>query len=183
MTRLLERLLGRVAGLLAPVPAADDTTARIARLRSRGVRIGEGCAIFTEAFSTEPYLVTIGDRVAISGGTKFLTHDGSVWLLRPERLAVQSFGTITVGSGSFIGENCVILPNTAIGQHCIVGAGSVLRGRFADNSLVAGNPAAVVGRASLFIEMLRAGKDTMDTLTLSDEERRDRLLRHFGLPR
>jgi len=121
--------------------------------------------------------------VAIAGGTKFVTHDGSVWLMRRERPAVQTFGTITVGSDTFIGENCIILANTSIGAHCIVGAGSVLRGQIADNSLVVGNPAAVVGRASLVVELLKESEDTMDSLTLGYEERRDRLLRHFGLPR
>ena len=160
---------------------AGDTAARVARLRNRGVRIGDGCVIYSESFSTEPYLISLGDRVAIAGGTKFVTHDASVWLMRRERPAVQTFGTITVGSDTFIGENCIILPNTAIGSRCIVGAGSVLRGRIADNSLVAGNPARVVGRASLFVELLRENPNTMDTLALGEPERRDRLLRHFGL--
>ncbi|HYW33576.1 MAG TPA: acyltransferase [Candidatus Bathyarchaeia archaeon] len=181
MRRLLKRLLDRASRLLDSKPMGNE--ALIERLRSRGVRIGEGCVIHTESFSTEPYLISLGDRVAIAGGTKFVTHDGSVWLMRRERPAVQTFGTITVGSDTFIGENCIILANTSIGAHCIVGAGSVLRGQIADNSLVVGNPAAVVGRASLVVELLKESKDTMDSLTLGYEERRDRLLRHFGLPR
>jgi len=39
--------------------------------------IGEGSAIHTDFFSTEPYLITIGNRVGISDGAKFMTHDGS----------------------------------------------------------------------------------------------------------
>jgi acetyltransferase-like isoleucine patch superfamily enzyme len=181
MRRLLKRLLDRASRLLDAGP--EDNGAVIARLRSRGVNIGEGCVIYTESFSTEPYLISLGDRVAIAGGTKFVTHDGSVWLMRPERPAVQTFGMITVGSDTFIGENCVILPNTSIGAHCIIGAGSVVRGRVAENSLVVGNPASVIGRASLFIELIKDTKDTMDTLTLGNEERRERLLHHFSLPR
>ena len=181
MRKLLQRVLARLSGMLDSGPMGNEAV--IARLRARGVRIGEGCVIYTESFSTEPYLITLGDRVAISGGTKFATHDASVWLMRPERPAVQSFGTITIGSNTFIGENCIILSNATIGAHCIVGAGSVVRGHIPDNSVVVGNPASVVGRASLLIEMLRESKNTMDTLTLGSEERRDRLLRHFGLPR
>jgi len=49
---------------------------RIAMLRARGVKIGRDCVIFTTEFSTEPYLVEIGDHVAVAGGTQFLTHDG-----------------------------------------------------------------------------------------------------------
>src|SRR5947208_3227228 len=111
MRRLLLRLLDRTRQMLRPPTGPQDTEATIARLRQRGVRIGEGCVIYTESFSTEPYLVTLGDRVAISGGTKFITHDGSVWLLRAERPALQNFGPIVVGSDTFIAENCLILPN------------------------------------------------------------------------
>jgi acetyltransferase-like isoleucine patch superfamily enzyme len=181
MRRLLKKLL-----YLASEPALKEASVAnaiiIARLRARGVRIGEGCVIHAESFSTEPYLVTLGDRVAISGGTKFITHDGSIWLMRHERPEVQTFGTITVGSDTFIGENCIILRNSSIGSGCIIGAGSVVRGQIPDNSLVIGNPATVVGRSSLLVEMLRESSNTMDTLALNYEQRRARLLRHFGLP-
>jgi acetyltransferase-like isoleucine patch superfamily enzyme len=180
--RLLKRLLDRLSRMLEPGgAAASGMNASIARLRDRGVRIGEGCVIYTDFFSTEPYLVTLGDRVAISGGTKFITHDGSVWLLRAERPACQSFGPITVGNDVYIGENCIVMPNSSIGSGCILGAGAVVRGKIPDNSLVIGNPAKVVGQASLFLELLREGKNTIDTLTLDLEERRRLLLRHFGI--
>ena len=182
MRRLLQRLLGRALGMLEPGKAgAQDTNATVARLRERGVRIGDGCVIYTDSFSTEPYLVILGDRVGISGGTKFMTHDGSAWLLRPERPAFQSFGMITVGNDTFIGENCLIMPNTSIGAGCIIGAGTVVRGTIPDNSLVVGNPGKVVGRASLLVEMLRDSRDSMDTLTMDHEARRQLLQRHFGL--
>ncbi len=182
MRGLLQRLLRRALTMLEQAkPAIQDTSAAIARLRARGVRIGEGCLIYTEAFSTEPYLIALGNRVCISGGTKFATHDGAAWMLRPERPAFQSFGTIEVGDGTFIGENCLIMANTSIGAGCIIGAGAVVRGSVPANSLVVGNPGKVVGRASLMVEMLREGKDGMDSLTLDYQSRRQLLLRHFGL--
>jgi acetyltransferase-like isoleucine patch superfamily enzyme len=182
MRGLLRRLLRLALGGRVPAAiSAQDTSATIARLRQRGVRIGEGCVIYTDSFSTEPYLVTLGDRVGVSGGTKFMTHDGSAWMLRPGRPAFQSFGTIEVGSGTFIGEDCLIMPNTVIGPGCIIGAGAVVRGTIPENSLVVGYPGKVVGRASLMIEILREGKDGMDSLTLDYESRREMLLRHFGL--
>lgn len=151
----------------------------IARLRKRGVGIGEGCVILTEQFSTEPYLVEIGDRVAVSGGTMFLTHDGAAWLLRRRRPAAQHLGRITVGGDTFIGQNCIILPGSRIGSHCIVGAGSVVRGTIPDNSVVMGNPAVVVGRTGLFLEMMDASPDTLDTYDLPEDERERRIRGHF----
>ena len=153
----------------------------IEKLRQQGVRIGDDCVIFTTQFSLEPYLVEIGNRVAISGGTIFLTHDGSIWLLRGRRANAQHFGKITVGDNTYIGQNCIVLPGAQIGANCVIGAGAVVRATIPDNSVVVGNPAMVVGRTSLFVEMLDNSPDTLDTLSMSATERRMVVERHFGL--
>lgn len=54
-------------------------------------------------------------------------------------------GRISIGENSFIGCRCLILPNTEIGKNCIIGAGSVVKGRIPDNSVVVGNPAKIIG--------------------------------------
>lgn len=156
--------------------------ALIGRLRRRGVTIGTDCVIFTEQFSLEPYLVEIGDRVAIAGGTIFLTHDGASFLLRRKRPDAQHFGRITVGSDTFIGQNCLLLPGVRIGAHCVIGAGSVVRGSIPDHSVVMGNPATVVGRTGLFLELMDASADTLDTFSLPPEERERRIRAHFTKP-
>jgi carbonic anhydrase/acetyltransferase-like protein (isoleucine patch superfamily) len=52
----------------------------------------------------------------------------------------------TIGDGSLIGIQAVVLNNAKIGKGCIVGAGSVVtEGKeFPDNSLIIGSPAKVV---------------------------------------
>jgi carbonic anhydrase/acetyltransferase-like protein (isoleucine patch superfamily) len=52
----------------------------------------------------------------------------------------------TIGDGSLIGIQAVVLNNARIGRNCIVGAGSVVtEGReFPDNSLIFGSPAKLV---------------------------------------
>ena len=52
----------------------------------------------------------------------------------------------TIGDGSLIGIQAVVLNNAQIGRNCIVGAGSVVtEGKeFPDNSLIIGAPAKVV---------------------------------------
>ena len=52
----------------------------------------------------------------------------------------------TVGDGSLIGIQAVILNGAKIGRNCIVGAGSVVteNKEFPDNSLIIGSPAKVV---------------------------------------
>lgn len=41
--------------------------------------------------------------------------------------------------------NAIILMGTNIGNNSIVGAGSVVKGNFPDGSIIAGNPARVIG--------------------------------------
>lgn len=180
LTSLL-RLSRRFRGFVSRRPrwrARSD--AFIARLRSRGATIGHACTIFADEFPLEPYLVEIGDRVAIAGGTVFLTHDGAAWLLRRTRPDAQHFGRIVVGSDTFIGQRCMLLPGARIGSNCIVGAGSVVRGTIPDNAVALGNPATVVGRTGLLLEMMNASSDTLDTFSLSADDR-ERLVRdHFG---
>lgn len=159
----------------------QQSAARVERLRASGVRIGVDCVVLTESFSTEPWLVELGNRVAVAGGVKFLTHDGAAHFLRRERPDAQSLGRIVVGDDCFVGEDCLLLAGTRIGSGSIVGAGSVVRGPVPDNSLVVGNPGRVVGRASLALARMRLSPDTLDTFRLPPEERRRVIEAHFGL--
>jgi len=177
MLSVLRRTMRALRHALHGKPGSARANARtVARLRARGVRIGEGCVIHTEQFSTEPYLVSLGNRVGISGGVKFLAHDGAAWLLRQRRPSAQAFGAIAVGDDCYIGENALLLAGTRVGRGCIVAAGAVVRGSFPDNSVIAGNPAKVAGRASLLVELLDRSETTLDTLHLGVEQRRALLL-------
>jgi acetyltransferase-like isoleucine patch superfamily enzyme len=149
--------------------------------RRLGVTIGEGCRIYARDLPTEPWLLVIGNDVGIAGGVKFLTHDGIAMYLRRDRPMAQKFGTIIIGDRCFIGENTILLPGTRIGQDVIVGAGSVVRGTIPDNSVVAGNPARVVGRASLLLERAKAHPNVLDTFGLPEAQRRAIVRAHFGL--
>ena len=53
--------------------------------RKLGVTVGENCRILSDpekCFSSEPYLVELGNHVEITGDVRFITHDGGVWTLR-----------------------------------------------------------------------------------------------------
>lgn len=154
---------------------------RIAELRRRGVRIGNSCTILSTLFSTEPYLIEIGDNVAISSGVQFITHHGLAAMIRHQHPGIQVFGRIRVGSGTGIGINAILLPGAEIGRDCLIGAGSVVRGRIPDNSLVVGNPAKVVGRASLVFAKLAKSPHRLDVYDASPDERRRKIEEHFQL--
>lgn len=55
---------------------------------------------------------------------------------------------VRIGKGTWIGERCSILAGADIGEHCIIGANSVVTGPIPDWSVAVGAPARVVGSSS-----------------------------------
>ncbi len=142
------------------------------------MKIGNDCLMNTLLFS-EPYLVEIGDHVAIAGGTQFISHDGAIWCFRDEIKNGDIFGKIRIGNNVFIGNNCVILPNTTVGDNCIIGIGSIVRGQFPDDSVIIGNPAKVIYKTSIQRLMYRQNKGLLLTHNLSEREKIKVILKHF----
>lgn len=175
---LLRRFRGRKGGRRR-IEAKGQ--AIVARLRARGVRIGEGCLILTENFSSEPYLVEIGDNVRVAPGTHFITHDGSVMLSGARHVGTLILGRIIVGSNTFIGLNCLILPGSVIGRDCIIGAGSVVRGTIPDGSVAMGNPARVVMSVKMAEQLAGRQRHRLDIPSVSGAEREKIIREHFGL--
>lgn len=108
-----------------------------------GANIGNNCSFVGRniSFSSEPYLITLGDNVRVSFDVAFVTHDGGTHVLRNEIPNASLYGTITVGDNVFIGARAIIMPNVKIGNNCIIGAGSIVTKDVEDGTIVAGIPA------------------------------------------
>ncbi len=152
---------------------------RIKYLRKLGVKIGERCRIRTMSFSTEPYLIEIGNHTAVAAKTEFITHDGATWGF--EDLEGGVFGRITIGNNVFIGINCIILSNTSIGDNCIIGAGSVIRGHFPENSIITGNPAQIVSKTNIQKMLFRQNPGLLKTHGLTVPQKDKLVKEHFGI--
>lgn len=154
---------------------------KVKYLRGLGMKVGENCHINTMVFSTEPYLIEIGNHVAIAAGTEFITHDGAIWCFRDELENADIFGKIKIGNNVFIGNNCTFLPNTEIGDNCIIGAGSVVRGTFPENSVIVGNPAKVIMKMSLQKLLYLQNPGFFRTQHLPDSKKAVIIKEHFGI--
>jgi acetyltransferase-like isoleucine patch superfamily enzyme len=159
----------------------SSNNTKIKYLRKQGMKIGENCVIGTMSFSTEPYLIEIGDHVAIADDTEIVTHDGGVWCFRDEIKNADLFGKVKIGNNVFIGNNCTILPNTTIGDNCIIGSGSVLRGKFPENSVIMGNPAKVVTNINVQRFLYKQNPDLLLTKHLSRTDKTNFIKTHFGI--
>ncbi len=112
--------------------------------RRLGVEIGTGCRLINltrSTFGSEPFLVTMGDRVEVAAEVRFVTHDGGVWVLRDRHPDLDVVAPIRVGSNVFIGIGVVILPGVTIGDNVVIGARSVVNKDLAGGAVYAGVPA------------------------------------------
>lgn len=59
---------------------------------------------------------------------------------------VQKGQKVSIGDGSYIGINSVIVGNVIIGKHCVIGANSVVTKDVPDYCVAVGSPAKVIKR-------------------------------------
>jgi acetyltransferase-like isoleucine patch superfamily enzyme len=175
--RMILRIWATIYKLLM-LKVSDDR--RNNYLRNKGVKIGQGCKIHTVSFSTEPYLIEIGNGARIASGTQFITHDGSVNCF-PGEVDGGIFGKIKLGNNVFIGNNSIILLNTTIGDNCVIGAGSVVRGQFPNDSVIVGNPAKVLMKTSVQKMLFRQSPGLVKTNNLTPAQKDKLVKKHFGI--
>ena len=150
--------------------------------RSIGVQLGENVHFYgmpPGMFSTEPWLITIGNNVYITAGCQFITHDGGTLILRKEVPDLEITARITVGNDVYIGVRTLILPGASIGNRCIIGAGSVVSGRIPDNSVAAGVPARVIKSTDEYLKSAQARSLHFGHMSAKDKELA--LKKHFGI--
>src|SRR5690606_6368813 len=86
-------------------------------------------------FESEPWLITLGRNVHITGNCQFITHDGGVLILRHKYPDLELSFPIKIGDNVFIGFGSIILPGVTIGDNVIIGAGSVINKDIPSNSV------------------------------------------------
>ena len=111
--------------------------------RHIGIKIGNNCLIDTRYWSSEPYLITIGNNVQVTRGVSIHTHGGGNTIRRfhPD---FDVFGRVTIKDWAYICSFSQIMPGVTIGEGALVAAGSVVTKSVPPNTVVGGNPAKVI---------------------------------------
>jgi len=105
------------------------------------VIISEGCFI-----SACNHLV-IEENVGVSPNVMIIDNSRVLGNIdRPSKEQDLKIGDVHIGADSWIAYGACILPNVAIGKHCIIGALSVVNKDIPPYSLAVGSPARVVKR-------------------------------------
>lgn len=121
----------------ASLPMLPQHRAKLLKLG--GVNIKGQALIYggVQIDTVAPDKVFIGNNVAITAGTKILTH-----YLDPTRKGrMFRIGEVHIEDDVFIGVNTIICNSVTIGKGAIVGAGSVVTKNIPPYQCWAGNPA------------------------------------------
>jgi hypothetical protein len=141
---------------------------RLWQLRKAGMTVAADCMIGGGSlpdFGSEPYLISIGQRVGFAGGVTFITHDGGTRVFRhlDRYKNVIKYGRITILDNCIIGEKVIILPGVTIGPNSVIAAGSVVSRNLPPDVLAAGNPAKPVMTVHQYAEWSLAATPDYDT--------------------
>lgn len=132
----------------------------------RGVRvsIGANCRIGKRVLITGSGQVTVGQDTFLNGcwigcdqtveiGARCLISDCDVVdtdfhnlppRLRHEPATARAIAPVRIGDNVWVGARSIVLKGVTIGDHSVVGAGTVVREDVPARVVVAGNPAAIV---------------------------------------
>jgi acetyltransferase-like isoleucine patch superfamily enzyme len=110
------------------------------------IRIGSDVYIGRFAHFVAIDLIEIGDGCVLS---EFVYITDNAHGLHPERGPImrqplESKGPVRIGNGCFLGFRVSVMPGVTLGDHCVVGANSVVTRSFPAYSMIAGCPAKVV---------------------------------------
>ena len=113
----------------------------------KNARVGRRCKVSSHTFICEG--VTIEDNVFIGHGVTFINDTFPRAATATGELQTEKdwkVETTLVKNGASIGSGSTILSNVVIGEHALIGAGSVVTRDVPAHAIVAGNPARLIRR-------------------------------------
>jgi putative colanic acid biosynthesis acetyltransferase WcaF len=134
---------------------------RVKVLRLFGAEIGEGVIFRPRTRVKFPWKLHIGDRSWIGEGVWFHNQDhtylGNDVVISQETMITTGSHAhrcdmglltrpITIADGAWVTSRCLILGGSRIGRSALITPLTVVSGDVADNAILTGNPARVVGQ-------------------------------------
>ena len=160
---MIKKLFGYILYAISPVRYA----------RSLGVSIGHGCFISTRKWSSEPYLIRIGNNVQITQDVWFHTH-GGCHVARREYSDFDVFGRVVIEDWAYIGSGAHIMPGVTIGEGSLIAAGSIVTRSVPPGEVWGGTPAKKICTVEDYIR--RNLPYNLNSKKLSAREKKKKLL-------
>lgn len=138
-----------------------------------GVKFGRNCRFYGKVYwSTEPWIISMGDNVHITDEVRFITHDGAVLLFRDKEPTLELTKPIKIGNNVYIGTRAMIRGGVTIGNNVIIGAGSMVTHNIPDNSVAVGVPAKVIKTTDEYFEKAKVESIGFGDLKYSQKDKK-----------
>jgi acetyltransferase-like isoleucine patch superfamily enzyme len=129
-------------------PLSRNIKGAIYAVKNASVIIGNNVRISSTSIMAKEE-IRIDDNVRIGGDTIIMDTDAHNldWRIRNNRKIDSSTAKtapIHIKESVFIGTRCIILKGVTIGEHSVIGSGSVVTKDVPANCIAAGNPAKVI---------------------------------------
>lgn len=96
----------------------------------KNTSLNHGCMIISRES------ISIGEDTQIGPNVLIYDHDHKFKKEHELKNLLFETSPVTIGKNVWIGANVVILRGTDIGDNCVIGAGSIIKGDFPANSLI-----------------------------------------------
>lgn len=107
------------------------------RVRKSGeIKIGQNTSLNHGCIFTAHEKITIGQNVQFGPNVLIYDHDHDFREKDGLKNLKYKTAPIIIGDNVWIGANVIILRGTSIGDNCVIGAGSVIKGNYSDNTLI-----------------------------------------------
>lgn len=119
---------------------------------SGNVRIGKGSEIGERCRISIVNFLEIGEKVLLSPNIYITDCDHeyrNIDIAVIDQGIAQNGQKVSIGEGSYIGINTVIVGNVKIGKHCVIGANSVVTHNIPNYSVAVGSPAKVIKKMTI----------------------------------
>lgn len=111
-------------------------TRKNCRITSSGhLQIGKNCSLNTGVYLACHDEILIGNDVVIGPNVVIVDHDHN-YKESPIRNSGYITDKVAIGNDVWIGANSVILKGTSIGNHVVIGAGTIVSGAITDNNVI-----------------------------------------------
>ena len=144
-----------------------------------GVNMGDGCRFYGNiSWGTEPWIITLGNRVHVTAECRFVTHDGATLLFRDIEPTLELTKPISIGSNVYIGARSIIMGGVTIGDNVIIGAGAVVTRDIPSNCVAVGVPARVIKTYDEYF--VKAKQESLGFGHLTYEKKDQALKKHYN---
>lgn len=105
------------------------------------LEIGNHCFFNINGSITAMKEIKIGNNCKFGNNLVIVDHDHNFKTNEPEFIS----SSIVIGNNVWCGANVTILRGSELGDNCVVGAGTVVKGKFPANSIICGPKGIVIG--------------------------------------